>query len=324
MRFALAKCLLVYIAWAPWASAQPSLEFPVDCSLGTTCFVQQYVDHDPGPGAKDFTCGPLTYDGHSGTDIRIVNLRQMARGVPVVAAAAGRVLRVRDGMADARAGSPGAPAIGGRDCGNGAVIAHADGWETQYCHLRQGSLRVRPGERVAAGTRIGLVGMSGRAQFPHLHLTLRHDGQLVDPFAPRTSVDCGGDAGAQLWAQPIAYAGGGLLDAGFATDIPAYDRVRAGSASLTALDRDAGALVVWAFYFGPRTGDVIRLTISSPAGIFLREDHRISRTQAQAMFAAGRRRPSEGWAPGRYSAVVEFLRGGQRLGRITREIALTQ
>jgi D-3-phosphoglycerate dehydrogenase len=48
--------------------------------------------------------------------------------------------------------------IAGRECGNGVVIAHEDGWETQYCHMRRGSVAVQPGERVARGQTLGLVG----------------------------------------------------------------------------------------------------------------------------------------------------------------------
>ena len=38
-------------------SAPPLLSFPVACEIGATCFVQNYVDHDSGPGAKDYRCG---------------------------------------------------------------------------------------------------------------------------------------------------------------------------------------------------------------------------------------------------------------------------
>jgi hypothetical protein len=41
------------------------------CELGKICFVQNYVDVDPGPAALDFTCGSATYDGHKGIDIRL-------------------------------------------------------------------------------------------------------------------------------------------------------------------------------------------------------------------------------------------------------------
>src|SRR5687767_11532042 len=51
--------------------ASKTLEFPVACSLGETCAIQNYVDLDEGPGAKDFKDGTRSYDGHNGTDIRL-------------------------------------------------------------------------------------------------------------------------------------------------------------------------------------------------------------------------------------------------------------
>ena len=79
------------------------MEIPVDCALGETCFVQNFVDTDSGPGAADFTCGFLTYDGHKGVDIRILDLKMMADGVPVLAAAGGQsgAKRLPQDIADA-------------------------------------------------------------------------------------------------------------------------------------------------------------------------------------------------------------------------------
>ena len=44
---------------------------PVDCDLDTQWYIQQFMDHDPSSGAADMRCGPLTYDGHTGTDFAI-------------------------------------------------------------------------------------------------------------------------------------------------------------------------------------------------------------------------------------------------------------
>ena len=117
---------------------------PIDCSLGTDCVIQQYVDHDAGPSASDFRCGPQSYDGHKGTDFRLLDESDLGDEVAVLAAAAGTVTGLRDGMADHLQSWPNAPDITGRECGNGLVIDHGNGWETQYCHLAQGSLAVTP------------------------------------------------------------------------------------------------------------------------------------------------------------------------------------
>src|SRR5689334_1198396 len=77
-----------------------SLSLPLDCKVGETCFIQQYFDHDPSNGAKDYRCGPMAYDGHDGVDLRVPTLGAQRAGVTVVAAAAGTVKGTRDGMAD--------------------------------------------------------------------------------------------------------------------------------------------------------------------------------------------------------------------------------
>ena len=65
------------MALAPPAGAF-DLAFPADCTLGQDCYIQQYHDHDPGPEATDYTCGPLSYDGHDGTDIALPTRAAMA------------------------------------------------------------------------------------------------------------------------------------------------------------------------------------------------------------------------------------------------------
>ena len=164
--------------------AGPRLAFPVACALGRTCEIQHYVDRDPGPGVRDYRCATQTYQAHNGFDIRVPDMMAQRRGVDVLASAAGTVARVRDGVADISVRAPGAPSVANQECGNGVAISHGGGWETQYCHMARGSIRVKPGDVVAAGAPIGRVGLSGNTEYPHLHMTVRHNGVVVDPFAP--------------------------------------------------------------------------------------------------------------------------------------------
>ena len=82
------------------AAPPPGLDLPVACRLPEHCVIQKLVDHAPGPERQDARCGTLTTDGHKGMDIRLKRYSDMAGPpVPVLAAAAGRVARVRDGLA---------------------------------------------------------------------------------------------------------------------------------------------------------------------------------------------------------------------------------
>jgi murein DD-endopeptidase MepM/ murein hydrolase activator NlpD len=49
-----------------------------------------------------------------------------------------------------------------------------------YAHLSE--IDVRPGETVAVGQQLGLVGMTGNATGPHLHFEMRIHGAAADPL----------------------------------------------------------------------------------------------------------------------------------------------
>jgi hypothetical protein len=306
---------LVALPDAP--QAQPTLALPIDCTPGDTCFLQNYVDHDPGPGSRDFTCAGLSYDGHKGTDFGLPSLSAMERGVTVLASAAGTVRGVRNDMID-RAYTPEEDArIDGKDCGNGVVIDHGDGWETQYCHMRQGSVRVRKGQQVEAGEALGLVGLSGRTQFPHVHISVRRNGDVVDPFTPdATPGSCGARAGRTLWQDDLGYQPGGVMSAGFATAIPDYDSVKAGTAGVATLAPGSPAIVIWGFAFGGRQGDVLELRIEGPEGRVFDTRQLIGKDQAQFYRAAGKKLRAP-LPAGDYTGTVLLIRDGATIGERT-------
>ena len=158
-----------------------TFEVPIICPEEGYCYVQNYVDVNPVNGGQDYKNLLRSYDGHRGTDFRIPYLA-MLRGVAVVAAANGKVLRVRNSMAD-RSLTELLGENEGYECGNGVVIDHGDGWHTQYCHMKKGSVTVKPGETVQAGMALGAVGLSGRTEFAHLHFQVTHNGKTVCPFS---------------------------------------------------------------------------------------------------------------------------------------------
>ncbi len=299
------------------------LTLPVDCKLGETCFIQNYVDADPSDRRADFTCNLLTYDGHKGTDIALPAARDMDVGVPILAAASGTVVGLRDGVREHLPGEPMAFPEG-QDCGNGLLIAHEDGWETQCCHLRTGSVTPQTGDYVEAGQQIGEMGMSGRTEFPHLHMILRRDDDVVDPFDPNPDATCGARQEDQLWATPIAYQAGGLIQAGFASAIPEFDTIRIGDAHTAQIAADEGALVLWVHLFGTIEGDVVQFSIEGPQGSFFENTVTLDRTQAQAFRAGGRRLHDGNTIPGQYTGKVTLIRDGQSMGVMTTRTVLTE
>ncbi|MDP3862715.1 MAG: M23 family metallopeptidase [Phaeovulum sp.] len=307
----LAAVLALALA-APAGAQVPRLALPLACALGETCYIRHYPDRDPGAGVRDHACGTASYDGHDGTDFALPTLSAMAAGVSVLAAAPGTVTASRDGEPDGdfAAGA----AVAGRECGNGVMIDHGAGWQSQYCHLASGSVMVAPGDRVAAGTTLGRVGLSGKSEFPHLHLTLRHNGVTVDPFAPDPAATCPADAAAALWQLPPPYQPAGLLDLGLGLTAPEYASVKAGAARANVLPAKAPQLILWGYGWGVREGDVLALTLTGPKGYSFAHEARITRDQALFYRYAGARIPSPaGWPQGSYTATARLLRAGSAI-----------
>jgi hypothetical protein len=295
----------------------PTLAFglPIACDLGRTCEIQNYVDRDPGPGSKDYRCGSRSYDVHNGIDFRLLDMRLQKAGVAVLAAADGKVSRVRDGVADVSVREAGAAAVKGQECGNGLVVEHAGGLSTQYCHMAKGSLVVKPGALVKAGDKLGLVGLSGNTEYPHLHFTVRRGQTLIDPFAPDTTVPAGQcGAGASLWRADVkaslAYKAGAVLNAGFAGGAVDMAAIEAGVAPPTA---SAGVLVAYVRAIGLQAGDQQSLVVRAPDGEIVAQTDTppLPRDQAQRLLYVGKPRPSTGWRAGRYEAVYRVVRNGR-------------
>ncbi len=310
-----AKTVAFFLTLAsPVLASDLRLQPVIDCTPGRDCFVQQYMDHDSGPGARDHRCGNLTYNGHDGTDFALPDRAAMNRGVTVRAGAGGVVVGARDGMED-RIYSPAFnDAVQGRECGNGVVIEHFDGWETQYCHLRKGSVTVRTGDRVVVGDKLGEVGLSGQTEFPHLHLSVRRNGIAVNPFAPKTPQSCDPNlADRPLWIDPPDYAPGGVISIGFTDSLPDFDQIKAGNLSRPMMPTDAVAIVLFGFGYGGLKGDRIHLFLSGPAGTVIDHTDILPRDRAQFFRAAGTRLRGTSWAPGTYRARVAIERDGHLL-----------
>jgi murein DD-endopeptidase MepM/ murein hydrolase activator NlpD len=95
---------------------------------------------------------------HLGVDIAT------APGREVVAPAAGLVVQ--------------AGRIGG--LGKAVYLSHGYGVTTRYGHLS--SISVTPGQRVAEGETLGLVGSTGKSTGYHLHYEVRENGKPKNPI----------------------------------------------------------------------------------------------------------------------------------------------
>ena len=247
---------------------RPVLYLPVDCVPGESCFIQNYVDVDPTPAYKDYTCGFLSYNDHKGTDFRLPNLEAMEKGVKVLAAAPGVVRATRDSMPDINIKKIDPSLIEGREAGNSVAIQHGHGWETQYSHLRKGSVVVKSGQKINTGDVLGLIGMSGNTEFPHMHFSVRHHGKTIDPFTglPRDR-GCGLPDNNPLWdvsvTRKLEYQPSGILEAGFTDYIPEARPLHEYLEKKNSLPITAKRIIFWIQVFGIRKDDIQQLEIIS-------------------------------------------------------------
>ena len=286
----------------------PSLGLPIECTLGIDCWLVNLFDHDPSKGVRDFRCSDHLYDGHKGTDIGIRDLGAMRKGVYVLAAAPGEVVALRDGMLD-HIPSADLQLAANRFCGNGIVIRHNAGWETQYCHLKRESILVKRGQKVVRGQPIGLVGHSGMTMFPHIHLSIRYNEREVDPFVGLNREKPCEIGERPLWRASVLRALSqdmtAIYNVGFAAKRPNVRSIREGLYRDLVFSRNIPALIFWAEIFWVRPGDKVRIRIFGPDGELV-IDHRsvVKRRQARWMIFSGRKRLGLQWPSGQYRGEV--------------------
>lgn len=107
--------------------------------------------------------GPNGSFSHTDTKSRYAMDIAMPEGTPIIAARSGVVVKTENEQ------------IGrGNDAsGNFVRVQHDDGTQGVYLHLKQGSVSVRVGQRVAVGSPLALSGNTGNSSGPHLHFVVQ-------------------------------------------------------------------------------------------------------------------------------------------------------
>ena len=306
--------LFAFLCVSPAGAAETiRLSLPVDCEMGVVCFIQQYVDQEAGAGAGDYQCNSMSYDDHRGTDFRVRDYVDMRRGIAVIAAAPGVVSATRDGMPDISVREVGIAALLGNLAGNGVVIDHGDGWQTQYNHLQNNSIEAKPGDKVERGQRLALIGLSGRTEFPHLDLAVRRNGRVVDPFTGLNAPGgCNGKK-SPLWRgdtlAATRYLPSAILSAGFSDHEIKRAAASHGLYPHKTVNKSAAALVFWAEVMGTQKDDVEEIRLVGPDGTVLFEKREaLTKNQAARYRFGGVKRKGSAFPIGRYVGEYRLIR----------------
>ncbi|HOO81015.1 MAG TPA: peptidoglycan DD-metalloendopeptidase family protein [Alphaproteobacteria bacterium] len=295
------------------AQNTPKFSFPLDCTLGTDCWIANYVDVDPTEGVKDFKCTAKTYDGHKGVDFALKSRVIMNKGVNVLAAADGTILRMRDSENDNPKTKQEYDAItaANKDCGNGVILDHGQGLQTFYCHLKNGSIKAAPGQKINAGETLGQVGQSGFAEFPHLHFTVIWEGSHIDPFTGMTKEDGCGKFKQSLWNKEIPYAPYALFNGGFAENVPDFKTLNETGTRPQEPTLTSKAFVFWISLYQMQKGDQITLKVLDPDGkTFIHREITQDTNRARQHYYTGRKLKDHSLKPGTYTATATLKTEG--------------
>ncbi len=105
----------------------------------------------------------------------ILHYRRMHTGIDIVAKKGTPIYATGDGVVE----------VAGRGNSNYSgygvvcVINHGYGFKTLYGHMND--VKVKPGQKIKRGERVGEVGSTGLSQAPHLHYEVIQNGKKVNP-----------------------------------------------------------------------------------------------------------------------------------------------
>jgi len=279
------------------ASFAIELAMPLKCEYQKDCFIQHYVDVDFGKKnqQQDYRCSSLTYDEHKGTDFRLKNFLEIKKDYQVLVAADGEVVGVRNDMNDFDyIKNP--ELVKKRECGNGVVIKHEDGFETQYCHLKKGSVVLEKGQKVKTGDLIGFVGVSGMSEFAHLHFSVRKDSKVIDPFSNSLKCDKNFDVKKEsLWNEKVAdllkYEPITILNYGFSSSLAKSNTMKIEELLQKPFDYEQNKIIFWFNIIGIKKGDILSVDLKNKDGARITKNTKtFNKNKAQFFQYVGKQR----------------------------------
>jgi murein DD-endopeptidase MepM/ murein hydrolase activator NlpD len=163
------------------------------------------VGQRPGAVNNPFGAGQARSAGAEGLKLSSSNTGAdltAPYGAPIVAETSGQVLEVYEPQGDSRGGR-GRNATENDGYGGSVMVGYDDGTRAKYSHAAFGSIKVKPGQRVAPAQPLAAAGDSGNATGPHTdYMFWDRSGRLVN------------GAGQRFLPVPVRPGGGGLGQGG--------------------------------------------------------------------------------------------------------------
>lgn len=247
-------------------NSNPLYAWPIMGENGKEWVLNNYVDLFAGPGTQDYTLGPIdaakTYDGHNGLDIDLANFREMDAGVGIHAIAPGVITRVISNHPDRNTSCI-------SNNWNVVEVDQADGNYVYYGHMKTDSPVVSVGQSVLKGDLLGQVGSSGCSTDAHLHLEIRSQGSVIDPFRDKLLCD------APPYSTGLRIRTGALLEAPLSLYTEPLKDPPPDEASI----HSGVVLAVIAYAANGLVGDILKIEIEDPSGTFYTDRVKVFNTE---------------------------------------------
>jgi hypothetical protein len=179
---------------------------------------------------------------------------------------------------------------------------------------------------VKKGERLGSVGASGLAEFPHVHLSVRRDGKPIEPLTGRplgTGREACGETAGSLFEPAVRDAlsrsASAILLVGLTSAPPELSSlVRDGE---PAAPKTSQPVIAWVWAINVEADTVFRMRIVDPDGKTLMhiETKPLERRKANYIAYAGGKSAQR---PGEYGLQVEMVSGGKTILSTTRAILI--
>lgn len=164
-----------FLTYLDHPQSEPLVSDPVEESDSRSVAVTAGVEEADTPGPAPVLAMPVEGGGATswfGWRIGRDERQEFHPGLDLAAAPGSAVRAAADGTVKEVGSDP-------AGYGEFVILNHVGGWETLYAHNER--VTVTSGQVVRQGDRIALVGRTGNATSPHLHIEVLRAGRPVDP-----------------------------------------------------------------------------------------------------------------------------------------------